>query len=408
MIKNLSVKNFGPIESGEIEFGDLTIFVGPQASGKSLLLQLYRFLEDAEAIYTFYKNNNYDWRILSVNNDSEIILRVFSDLYFGDGMRSLWKQKSEIKIDKINTDFFKLVSQPSEKNKHSVFYIPAQRTLVFDRGWPRQFSSYSFGTPFSLSFFSDSLWNLLDRDFAGTSSCLFPVENRLKKLFRDNIDQSIYWGTKVQIHTDYQKGSKSMRLMRNNGIETFTLSYNAWSSGQREFTPLLLGCYHLLPSQAIPKKEDIDTIIIEEPEMGLHPQAIISFFQLVIELMWRGYRVILSTHSNVVLDLVWAIVEYQELYAKQPNCADKIYTAFVKMLNLKKSIPIKEIFNSVIRKECKTYSFNHLDKKVQIQDISSLDPASDDYNIAGWGGITGSSGKITDTVGDLFSQMEDE
>ena len=40
MIKNLSVKNFGPIESGEIEFGDLTIFVGPQASGKSLLLQL--------------------------------------------------------------------------------------------------------------------------------------------------------------------------------------------------------------------------------------------------------------------------------------------------------------------------------------------------------------------------------
>lgn len=408
MIKNLSVKNFGPIESGEIEFGDLTIFVGPQASGKSLLLQLYRFLEDAEAIYTFCKNNNRDWRIVSLEDNPRIMLRLFSELYFGGGMQLLWAKDPEIKIDETDINFYKLVSQPSQKTKHSVFYIPAQRTLAFDRGWPRQFSSYSFGTPFSLSFFSDSLWNLLDRDFEGASGCLFPVENRLKKLFRENINKSIYWGDKVQIRTDYQKGSKSLELIRNNGSKDFGLSYTAWSSGQREFTPLLLGCYHLLPSQAIPKKEDIDTIIIEEPEMGLHPQAIISFFQLVIELMWRGYRVILSTHSNVVLDLVWAIVEYQEIYSKQPEYEDKIYTAFVKMLNLKKRIPIKEIFNSVIRKECKTYSFNHLDKKVQIQDISSLDPASDDYNIAGWGGITSYSGKITDTVGELFSQMEDE
>ncbi|MDO4859073.1 MAG: AAA family ATPase [Thermoguttaceae bacterium] len=406
MIKKLSVKNFGPIESGEIEFGDLTIFVGPQASGKSLLLQLYRLLEDSEAIYTFCKNNNRDWRIVSLEDNPRIMLRLFSELYFGGGMQLLWAKDPEIKIDETDINFYKLVSQPSQKTKHSVFYIPAQRTLAFDRGWPRQFSAYSFGTPFSLSFFSDSLWNLLDRGFVGTSSFLFPAENRLKKQFRENIDNSIYWGDKIKIRTDYQKGSKSLELIRNNGPKDLGLSYTAWSSGQREFTPLLLGCYHLLPAQATTKKEDIDTIIIEEPEMGLHPQAIISFFQLVIELMWRGYRVIISTHSNVVLDLVWAIVEYQELYAKRPENVDKIYTAFVKMLNLKKSIPIKEIFNSVIQKRCKTYSFNHSAEGVQIQDISSLDPVSEDYNISGWGGITGCSSSITDSVGNLYDQLE--
>lgn len=405
MIKNLSVKNFGPIESGEIEFGDLTIFVGPQASGKSLLLQLYRFLEDAEAVYQFYKSNNFDWRmpLFPAKNKSDFILKLFSELYFGGGMQLLWTEKPEIKIEGTNCDFFKLVSQTSEKNKHSVFYIPAQRTLVFQNGWPRQFSSYSFGTPFSLSFFSDSLWNLLDRDFAGTSGCLFPVEKRLKKQFRENIDQSIYWGTKVQIHKDPRTGTKGMELFQDNN--EVGLTYNAWSSGQREFTPLLLGCYHLLPPRAFPKKSDIDTIIIEEPEMGLHPQAIISFFQLVIELLWRGYRVILSTHSNVVLGLVWAIIGIQSLY---PKYDDKIYTAFVNVLNVKKSKPIKEIFDSIIQKKCKTYSFNHFNNGVQIQDISSLDPASEDYNIAGWGGITGYSGIITDAVSKLFSQVEVE
>ncbi|MBQ3350027.1 MAG: AAA family ATPase [Thermoguttaceae bacterium] len=407
MIKNLSVKNFGPIESGDIEFGDLTIFVGPQASGKSLLLQLYRFLEDAEAIYTFYKKNNNDWRMFfSPRTGDGFILKLFSALYFGGGTQLLSSKTTEISIEGATIDFLKLISQPSDKDKHSVFYIPAQRTLVFQDGWPRQFSTYPFGTPFSLRFFSDVLWNLLDSDNAGTSGCLFPIVNRLKKQFRENIDQSIYWGSKVKINKNPRTGTKGMELFQDN--DNSGLTYNSWSSGQREFTPLLLGCYHLLPSQGNSKKEDIDTIIIEEPEMGLHPQAIISFFQLVIELMWRGYRVILSTHSNVVLDLVWAIVEYQSIYSKNQRYEDKIYTAFVKMLKLKKHNTIKSIFNSVIKKKCKTYSFNHSGKRVQIQDISSLDPASEDFTIAGWGGITEYSGKITDAVGELFSQVEDE
>jgi len=36
-MKKISLRSFGPIYRGEIKFGDLTILVGPQASGKSLL-----------------------------------------------------------------------------------------------------------------------------------------------------------------------------------------------------------------------------------------------------------------------------------------------------------------------------------------------------------------------------------
>lgn len=35
----LTVKRFGPIKDAEVAFGDLSIIIGSQATGKSLLLQ---------------------------------------------------------------------------------------------------------------------------------------------------------------------------------------------------------------------------------------------------------------------------------------------------------------------------------------------------------------------------------
>ena len=80
-----------------------------------------------------------------------------------------------------------------------------------------------------------------------------------------------------------------------------------WSTGQREFTPLLLGLYWLMPSGKAQKKDNIDWVIIEEPEMGLHPQAISALLLIFLELLRRGYKVIVSTHSAQILELIWAI-----------------------------------------------------------------------------------------------------
>ena len=41
--------------------------------------------------------------------------------------------------------------------------------------------------------------------------------------------------------------------------------------------------------------------------MGLRPQAISVVLLLVLELLSRGYRVCLPTHSPYVLDVVWAM-----------------------------------------------------------------------------------------------------
>ena len=41
--------------------------------------------------------------------------------------------------------------------------------------------------------------------------------------------------------------------------------------------------------------------------MGLHPRAISVVVLMVFELMKRGYRVCLSTHSPQVLEAVWVL-----------------------------------------------------------------------------------------------------
>jgi len=42
----LELSNIGQIQKARIEFGDLTVLVGPQATGKSITLQLLNGLVD--------------------------------------------------------------------------------------------------------------------------------------------------------------------------------------------------------------------------------------------------------------------------------------------------------------------------------------------------------------------------
>ena len=49
-MKNLKLTSLGQISEADITFGDLTVFVGEQASGKSILLQLVKLILDADDI----------------------------------------------------------------------------------------------------------------------------------------------------------------------------------------------------------------------------------------------------------------------------------------------------------------------------------------------------------------------
>ncbi len=387
-MKTLNVRSFGPITKGTVEFGDLTVFVGPQASGKSLLAQLFKALADPGFIRKELRHHGFDW----LHGGDRVA--DYLSLYFGGGMQSIWSKKTKVFVDGKTVDIQKRVITPPPRvhTNESVFLIPAQRVLILQDGWPRHFMSFQAGDPFCMRNFSEALRRLMDQGL-GTGKAIFPQVGRLKQGIRDLLDKSVYVGGRLMLEKDAQR--RRVVLVPEEGAKS--LPYSAWSAGQREFTPLLLGIYWLMPGSKASKKSDVDTVVIEEPEMGLHPQAILSFCLVMLELLHRGYKVIVSTHSPVVLDVVWAL---RELKGVEERHAIRALKDIFRIERL--SPQIREILISALNVRDRTYYFDRGDKGVVIRDISSLDPGDEDIAVAGWGGLSGFSGDIADIVGDAL------
>lgn len=257
-----------------------------------------------------------------------------------------------------------------------VFFIPAHRAMLISDGWAAPFQRLTADTPVVARLFSQ---NLFDRFSAREGDTLFPLDRLLKKQFRDLIDDAVFHGGSVSLEEDRQR-AKRLRLTHG----ASQLPFMTWTAGQREFTPLLLGLYHLLPNRNRRKQEAIDWVVIEEPEMGLHPQAITVFMLLVLDLLWRGYRVVLSTHSPLVVSVGWMLRRLKEQHARWQLVAD----AFG--IKSSERAALKDVAEQALAAEIRTYLLQFdSSKKVYSKDISSLDPGSEDDDVSGWGGLSG-------------------
>jgi hypothetical protein len=389
-MQRLEVETFGPIKRAAVTFGDLTVLVGPQASGKSLFVQLLKAARDAGAIRRDLRDYGFDW----LHGGDPIA--DYCSLYFGGGLQSLVQPETRIRRNGKSVEIGGIVKPGGRSSSaETTFLIPAQRVLVLQDGWPKPFMGYSVGDPYAMRRFSDSLRLLMENGLGATDGeAIFPRERRLKGELQTVLDEAIYVGAKLVTQTEGLR--KRIMLTPRRGAPA--LPYNAWSAGQREFTPLLLGLYWLLPAAKTPRRGSLLSVIIEEPEMGLHPKAIVSFGLLALELLSRGYQVILSTHSPVILDLVWAI---RELKGVPKKSAIK---ALVEIFELAHpSLQIKQILAGALTKEYRTYFFDRKRSGVVTRDISSLDPGDPDSDVSGWGGLSGFSGRIAQIVGEALS-----
>lgn len=74
-------------------------------------------------------------------------------------------------------------------------------------------------------------------------------------------------------------------------VDGMDMPFMTWSAGQKEFMPLLMGFYCVSgPPMQLLNKDQYDYIVIEEPEMGLHPKAIMSVLLEILELVQMGKK----------------------------------------------------------------------------------------------------------------------
>lgn len=372
---SLVLENVGPIKKAEVRFGDLTVLVGPQATDKSVFLEFLKLLLDSGPIFRSLKKYGLDW-----GKDRD----EFLDLLLGEGMRGIWGKASRVAWQGRPIDFDDFVRPKKGKASERAFFIPAQRVLALSRdGWLRPFEDYRAGDPYVVRDFSEKLRALMDSGL-GRGDAIFPQSGRLKSEIRDLLNKSVFSGFRLQV----EKSGPQKRLVLHEEGQEPKLPFMVWSTGQREFVPLLLGLYWLMPPTRVSKRGSVEWVIVEEMEMGLHPKGVAAMLAVVLDLLSRGYRVCLSTHSPHVLDLVWALRVFRE------NCAEP--ESVIRLFGARQSQPMLRIGKTVLKKSAHVYYFDG--KYGTTRDISKLDPGSDAPGEAGWGGLTEFSSHVADEV----------
>ena len=219
MLKQLLVENWGQIEKADIALGGLTVLVGPQASGKSILLQCIRLVADIGYVLYRLKEHGLDW-------DGEVAR--FFDVYLGEGMGGIMKPGStRIEADGEELDLPRLVARQKRNKDTHCFYIPAQRVLALRDGWPRSFRDYSPGDPFAVREFSDRLLRLME----GGLREVFPGKKAFKKPIRDALVREIMPGFRLQV----DKPGLQKRLVLHQEVssdDSAALPHMVWSAGQ--------------------------------------------------------------------------------------------------------------------------------------------------------------------------------
>lgn len=372
------INNFGPIQKANIHIGDLTILIGTQASGKSLLLQMFKLAKDRKSIMK--RLDNYGF-IVKGNADNLL------NRYLGEGLSGMWTDRTEIK-DSGNSYNSKdaLVKNPTNNITDKVFYIPAQRILSIADGRPKNFMEFGESDPYVLRSFSETL-RLFAHSGLGGGNIIYPLKNRLKGSVKKMFNETIFHNGKVVMED--KAGQRKIAM----DIDGMHLPLMTWSAGQKEFLPLLMAFYCLSgPVQNVINAKQYEYIIIEEPEMGLHPLAIQTIILQIIEFIHNGFKVIVSTHSPVLLEFVWVYNALNKIPEEQR------INALSDLFRLSTHSNTKEILTDIYKKEVNTYFFSRKNNKVVSTDISSLDVMSDNIDITEWGGLTQFSTLATDIV----------
>lgn len=387
-MEHLIIEGLGPIGSVDISFGDLTFFVGPQASGKSLALEALKLAADRDSIIETLDRYNY-----ILGHNAEKILNV----YFGEGLAKLWhKETTRLVLDGHTLTLPLLTKKPQEGNKESsVFYVPAQRIVCMGDGYPRFFGDFTFTTPYVLREFTETLRTFVQFGL-GNKRTVFPIQERLKNIQKRSFDDTIFHNGQVVM--DEVAGQKKMLL----AVDGLNIPFMAWSAGQKEFMPLLLAFYCLSgPPSKVVKRDRYTTAIIEEPEMGLHPRAILSVLLQICELMQSGYRVIVSTHSSVMLEFAWA---FNLLQTEADR--DQFAQALSALFGVSHDSSVGKMLKKITNKSVRTYYFARRpeDGKVHARDISTLDVGTpDDIELSAWGGISEFATRANDVISEYLN-----
>lgn len=358
----LSIRNFSCINHADLETARLTVLVGPQASGKSLIAKLFYFFsektlgqyshaEQGEPIKAYLKAISKDFSQSfppsTWGSKSFSITYTSGDISFEIKRKSI--NSSEVIVNSSDffqdqySQFFESFYERSRKNRASKSDDDIFLDTFGSASWDlrRRFRRYLISTQKS-DYIESQLFVPAGRSFftnLGKAVAMFEFGSQLDEItkrfgrhFTSLLDGRMYYerpNPKTREFVLYQKAitesifGGSIKLSTNDRhVETpdgRRIAFSLLSSGQQELLPLILVLRNYTIRNAQDKDPSVDVLYIEEPEAHLFPSAqgdLISHVASISNFLSARGRFFITTHSPYVLSKLNNLIKAGSLAAK--------------------------------------------------------------------------------------------
>jgi len=362
----LTIRNFSCIDEARLELAQLTVLIGPQASGKSVISKLLYFFNDilSRQLIELQEGQPLDefrsllvedfkkWFPPSAWGSRKFDISYHAGPFFVKITRVIGKNKkkaadADVRLnfspwfEREYESFLKLIAQTRKASKKSDF-ADIERFWRLDASFRQRvsgelrddYSSWQLFVPAGRSFFTSVGKAIAAFEHSGM---IDPLTVRFGRFFATIRDER-GGGTRV-FRVGKKAPTEQQQRVRNEmmnqlfgGNITFArgqeyvvsddgrkIPFASLSSGQQELLPLWLSI------EAAQENSPNCRIYIEEPEAHLFPTAqsqVVEFLSSVIS--ERRAKMVVTTHSPYVLTQINILLKAGQLAAQFPDARPKI------------------------------------------------------------------------------------
>ncbi len=292
MINELKIKNFKSIEKLSIDLKKLNILCGENASGKTSIIHAILLCSQ-----NVKNNKNVDGNIIKIGEYEEL-----KNISKNSEIKVILKENNQSKTivyrrnedPTLNQDNILIVNTTKEdifKFEKSIFYLSSNRTGVMDT-YPK--GNYLFGIngAETISFLHNHQEDMMSDEYMQyfNKVCIGSNVSENKKF----IEHIRFWMEEIT--------NENISISSINKTNQFILSFGDskirpinTGSGYSYLLPIIIACLG-----AILLNENTPTIIIENPEIFLHPEAqqkLMKFFSFCKKFC----QIIIETHSEYII-----------------------------------------------------------------------------------------------------------
>lgn len=328
MIKSFELENYGPIRSLQVNnCGLINLIIGPNRSGKTLLLK---------ALYTAQRTIELFKRGKNIDSDKEILFKKLYWTFQIDKIGNLVRKPDRGNLMFFMTDY--------DNGKFSYSFSPStEKQIVKLTNTCRPSNSNSVFLP------AKEVLSLLD---------IIEFEREDRQVF--GFDETYYDLAKALTPAGKGKNIKVFSDLRNeledaiNGRIVFNKDKDEWvfrqgnmeidinltSEGTKKIAILdtLLG-NHFLSGKSI--------VFIDEPEAGLHPSLLVKLLDIITRLGKAGLQFFIASHSYFVIKKLYLIALQNEMDIPVISFQNDPELSIV-IDNLKEGMPKNQIIDESI------------------------------------------------------------